>query len=394
MKKRQPICLCLITLLLSTMMINVFSVSSLSLKEKSISSAKTDIDCKTLEKRIDSEKEIYTIPTTDGSQIMLTNYEGSRTPSVLLIHGMGGNHLMLDYDQNHSLAQYLADAGWDVWLLDLRTHDGDGDYFCDPASDREYINRYWDFDNTLLKIDVVTAVDFIKNQTHEKQIVLGGHSYGGYLAYAYAMLIGEENLSGIITTGAAPFAMPEDVYINFTSPHPLLYLARFGFFVGQRAFVNPVGFPCSFSLPKCYLNMYLKNYAPNKLVFYNYTTPRYVQLGLIHCGDNEPAGVMVDMFMGGHPTQYNGHWVDPQTLYDYSAHLKDITVPILFIAGEEDPQDPADDIYKAYTIVSSTEKTFYSFPKHSHLDLLLGDDVDELIFPKITGWLKKRENKR
>lgn len=33
-------------------------------------------------------------------------------------------------------------------------------------------------------------------------------------------------------------------------------------------------------------------------------------------GDDEPAGVWVDMYFGKDPRFYDGHWVDPQTLYD------------------------------------------------------------------------------
>ena len=59
------------------------------------------------------------------------------------------------------------------------------------------------------------------------------------------------------------------------------------------------------------------------------------------------------------------------------------------IAGENDTQDPAKRIYCAYENVSSEIKEFYSFTNHSHLDLLLGDYSNELIFPKITAFMDK-----
>ena len=133
-----------------------------------------------------SEKEQFFVPTPDGYKITLTRYKGVNTTPIILIHGMGCNHLIYDWDKDHSLARYLTERGWDVWLLDLRTHDCDGDFRFALGSDREYIDRYWDFDNTLLKIDVVTAVDFVKNETNDQKLFLSGHSYGGYLVYAYA----------------------------------------------------------------------------------------------------------------------------------------------------------------------------------------------------------------
>jgi pimeloyl-ACP methyl ester carboxylesterase len=95
------------------------------------------------------------------------------------------------------------------------------------------------------------------------------------------------------------------------------------------------------------------------------------------------------MFFGKDPEKYNGDWVDPQTLYNYSDNLYKITVPILFIAGDEDPQDPADGIYSAFENVSSVDKEFYSFPEHSHMDLIMGDDASSLVFPKIDAFMKK-----
>ena len=300
---------------------NIFSIKGESLKNESYM-------FNSVQNRHQYNIEIYKVKTEDRSLVTLARYVGNKRPSIMLIHGMGCNHKIFDWDENHSLARYLARDGWDVWLLDLRTHDGDGDYFFVPGS-----------------------------------------------------------LSGIITTGASPYAMPEDVYKNFTSPYPLISLSIYGFFIGKKAIVNPIGMPWSHT-SKFRCDNYYKNWTPiaNAIFYYN-TTAEYIQKNIIYTGDDEPAGVCVDMFFGKHPTWYRGHWVDPQTLYDYTTNLNKITVPILFISGDNDLQDPCIDIYRGYENVSSTDKAFYSFPHHSHLDLLLGDDASDLIFPHITTWL-------
>jgi len=323
-------------------------------------------------------KQEFIVPTPDGQQITLTRYVGEKTIPIMLVHGMGINHIMYDYDENHSLSRFLNDEGWDVWMLDLRTCDGDGDLLFTKGSDIEYINRYWDFDNTLLKIDVATAIDFIKKVTLQDKIFFSGHSYGGYLAYAYAMLIGEENLSGIITTGACPYANP----IDFQATR--LKMFQYGFYFGKKAFVNPLGKP-SFYVKKIFMDLYNKTWKPtaNEIFYYN-TTPEYIQRNIVYHFDRQPAGVYVDMMFGKDPRKYEWKWVDPQTLYSYSDNLDKITVPILFIAGDNDTQDPSQGIYSAYGNVSSNIKEFYSFPDHSHMDLLLGDNASTLIFPEIT----------
>lgn len=328
--------------------------------------------------------ETYHVDTKDHSSITFTRYVGSKVPPIIFIHGMGCNHLIYDYDENHSLARYLNRAGWDVWLLDLRTHDGDGDYFFGPNSGHEYINRYWDFDNTLLKIDVVTAVDFIKKTTGVTKLVLSGHSYGGYLAYAYAEIIGQENLSGIITTGACPYANPPGVQ---PSPHNM---SKFGYWCGDKAYVDPHGKPWTYA-PRLYSILAYLRWKPHAdELFYWNTTPEYIQRGLDFHGDSEPAGVYVDMMFGKDPFVYHGWWLDPQTRYNYSKNLSKITVPILFIAGDNDTQDPSNgtfSIHAAYENVSSQMKNFTNFSRCSHLDLLLGDSAGTTVFRTIADWL-------
>jgi len=93
------------------------------------------------------------------------------------------------------------------------------------------------------------------------------------------------------------------------------------------------------------------------------------------------------MVFGKDPILYSGHWVDPQTLHDYTANLNKITVPFLAIAGDQDTDDPMDDVLRTYENVSSINKKFLHFPEHGHLDLLLGDNSSNLIFPEITNWL-------
>lgn len=332
----------------------------------------------------DYTKEIYEVQTIDGATITLTRYVGSKRPSIMLVHGMSVNHKIFDWDDNHSLARSLNNDSWDVWMLDLRTHDGDGDLLFGKLigrdSDREYINRYWDFDRTLLKKDVVAAIEFIKEKSGNNTIFFMGHSYGGYLAYAYAELIGEENLSGIITTGASAMG----IKYSYSDR------SKYGFRIGKRAFVKPLGKRIVHSLNP-YIPDFLFKILVKKMnfsgIFYDNTTPSYIKQEFRYVRDDEPAGVVVDMVFGKDPILYSGHWLDPQTLYDYTANLNRITVPFLAIAGDQDTDDPMDDVLRTYENVSSINKKFLHFPEHGHLDLLLGDNCSTIIFPEITNWL-------
>ena len=194
-------------------------------------------------------------------------------------------------------------------------------------------------------------------------------------------MIGEENLSGIIATGASPYANTIDYQPKRTE------MIKYGFYLGNKAFVNPIGRSYThFSKIFFVINKIFWKPTANALFYYD-TTPGYIQKNIGFKCDSEAAGVYVDMYFGKDPYKYGSHWVDPQTLYDYSENLNKITAPILFIAGENDTQDPSIDIYRAYQNVSSINKEFYSFPKHSHMDLLLGENSSKLIFPKIDTFM-------
>jgi len=326
------------------------------------------------------EREVYVVPTDDGSSITLIRYVGNKRPSLMLVPGICGNHYFFDWDNNHSLARFLAANDWDVWMLDARTHDGDGDFFFGSLrglqSNREWINRYWDLDNTYLKKDVVTAAEFIKKTSHNEKFFFIGHSLGGYLAYAYAELIRQDDLAGIITLGSS--AKANNYTISWKLDH------SFGFRIGQRAYVRPFGYPFVHN-PKPSIDKNKDKPIPGQ--YYANITSLSVRENISYHRDDEAAGLWVDMNFGRDPRYYSGHWVDPQTLYDYTAHLSKIKVPFLAIAGDEDTSDPKADIFATYQNVSSEIKKFVNISGYAHMDLILGDTADFKVFPEITTWL-------
>ncbi len=327
-----------------------------------------------------NEKENYTVPTDDGSSITLIRYVGSKRPSLMLVPGICSNHYCFDLDDNHSLAKFLNARDWDVWMLDARTHDGDGDFYFGSLrgleSDRERINRYWDLDNTYLKKDVVTAAEFIKQASQNGKFFIIGHSLGGYLAYAYAELVRQDDLAGIITLGSSAKANP------FVNPWYLDHF--FGFRIGKRAYVRPFGLPYVHST-KSAIDKTKNLPVPGQ--YYENTTSMAVRENISYRHDDEAAGLWVDMMLGRDPRYYSGHWVDPQTLYDYTAHLSKITVPFLVIAGDEDTSDPKADIFATYQNVSSEIKRYVNISGYAHMDLILGDTANIRVFPEITDWL-------
>ena len=199
---------------------------------------------------------------------------------------------------------------------------------------------------------------------------------GGYLAYAYAELVRQDDLAGIITLGSSAKAN------NYTNPWALDH--SFGFRIGKRAYVRPFGYPFVHN-PKPSIDKNKDQPLPGQ--YYANVTSLSVRENISYHRDDEAAGLWVDMNFGRDPRYYSGHWVDPQTLFDYTDHLSTIIVPFLAIAGDEDMSDPKADIFATYQNVSSEIKKFVNISGYAHMDLILGDTANIKVFPEITTWL-------
>lgn len=319
------------------------------------------------------EKSCFLVSTPDGCFVTLYRYMNNGLP-ILMIPGMFENHVVFDYSfsEKRSLAKYLAKEGYDVWILDLRTHDGDGD---PGGRNRENICRYWDFDNTYLKQDVVTAVSFIKNVTSYDKLLLLGHSMGGYLAYAYAEQIRQDDLAGIVTIGSCGVGYRMD---------PTMKLLRtcFGKQEGEKVVVSKHA-PSTLDLN----NKPLLRVGTRKECFFDSVTKRRVQRMYVKSLDDEPAGVVVDMLYGFDGELWSNHWADPQTGYDYTKKLSTIRVPVLMIAGSKDESDPPGKVMETFELVGTPVKEFHVIKNYGHVDLLLGNRVSVDVFPVIKGWL-------
>ena len=113
---------------------------------------------------------------------------GSGEP-VLLAHGLGLNHHSLQYDQEHSLAWRLQEAGFSVFLLSHR-----GDHGAMPPSEAQA----WDFDNIATQ-DAPAAIDAILARTGFMKLHWVGHGLGGQLLYGYLANEGAENIASAST---------------------------------------------------------------------------------------------------------------------------------------------------------------------------------------------------
>lgn len=107
----------------------------------------------------------------------LYRYPGSASPRrvILLCHGLMANHLSFDLGKDlGGLAPYLRDAGWDVWVLELR---GRLATRPTPFSPERY---NWTISDYIFG-DAVAALDLARKQTGARNLIWLGHSMGGLI---------------------------------------------------------------------------------------------------------------------------------------------------------------------------------------------------------------------
>ena len=107
---------------------------------------------------------VHSAVTEDGITVALTRYAADVTgpAPVVLTHGTFSNGGLCG-----RLAAYLAQDGFDCWVLELRGH---------GASQRDGYRP--DFEAFGL-YDVPAAIDAVRRQTGRPQVFLVGHSAGG-----------------------------------------------------------------------------------------------------------------------------------------------------------------------------------------------------------------------
>uniref|UniRef100_A0AC35FKP5 Partial AB-hydrolase lipase domain-containing protein n=1 Tax=Panagrolaimus sp. PS1159 TaxID=55785 RepID=A0AC35FKP5_9BILA len=127
--------------------------------------------------------ETYNVITTDGYVLVLhripfgkKGYNPGSKPVVFLQHGLLCTSSVWVMNLPHqSLGFMLADAGYDVWLGNMRGNT----YSRRHANQRIRAQEYWKFSwSDMAKYDLPAMIDGVLNITGERQLYYIGHSQG------------------------------------------------------------------------------------------------------------------------------------------------------------------------------------------------------------------------
>ncbi len=265
---------------------------------------------------------------SDGLQIFTQSWLPETTPSaiVILVHGYG------EHSGRYShVAEMLVHAGYGVHTLDHRGHgksEGLRAYYAsidEPVRDLEQYYRH------------------IQQQHPSQKIFMIGHSMGSLIALKFA-LRNKEKLAGLVISGSA---------VNSTDTVP-------GF---QRSLLNV-----------------LRSVAPR--------FPLVPSLS----ADALSTDPQTVRDYDADPLNYRGAWrigLAAELLKvseELQSRVKELTLPLLVIHGEDDEITPIAGARTVYNVSSSADKTMKTYPGMRHE--IFNERERETVFADLRDWLQ------
>jgi predicted alpha/beta hydrolase len=313
--------------------------------------------------------ELHFAPTPDGWRLALHRHRArDRSPAlpVLLCGGFSCNRYFIDYDEHYSLARFLARAGFDAWVLELR-----GRGLSHPTKACRHPGR-WTFDD-LATVDVPAAVEHVVRETRQ-EVAWIGHSMGGMVLYAYL--------------GTRPRA-PVRAGVTIASP------VRFP---GSSGLLHRIG--------EAMLNIPLGDVVRQRLVlgalWWVLSPTSGIEVGMNAANvDRAEVGRALRLSISNVSRfklqqlsrwSLEGKFASVDGRVDYLDALAGVATPLLVVAGSGDRlATPAAVRTALDRLPSATYQEFGRAHGHvvdyGHVDLILGRAAPTEVFPVVAEWL-------
>lgn len=295
---------------------------------------------------------------------------------VILSHGFLVNSRFLNFDSDHSLAEYLAQEGFDVWNLSLR---GTGRSL-NPLSGGP---KSWTLDD-MIGEDLSTVIRYVRKESGSSKVSWVGYEMGGLLMYGYLEKKGRSGLASFVTIGApAIFNRPEQEPMKMLLKLEEYPTLKKVFLYLDGPFLGRLLLPLLPELEKLFYNP--ENIDPKikeKLL--------ETALSPINPGVLDHLLQMIRV----------GEFVSAKGDFNYRKKLAKVRIPVLLIGGEKDYLAPPKALRTTHRGLGSKDRTLRIFGsrskdpiKYGHFDLILGKKAREEVFPVIGKWLKRRDRR-
>ncbi len=287
---------------------------------------------------------------------------GGAGEPVVLAHGLGWNHHILDYRADLSLARTLSVQGFTVYLLEHR-----GDRSALPPAEGE---RPFDFDDIATR-DLPAALETIRDQTGFPRCHWVGHGFGGQLLYAWLAHARGEDVASAVTL-CAPVR-----FRRATSTPLALEALRFLMPAGLRL---PTRAVAALLAPTATEGRSLLDQLGA------HSVPGEVLRGLMLHGAEDLHLGLVRQFLRW---QLSGALTDRTGRLDYVEALHGLATPLLAIATRGDPHCTVDQVRPVTDALGAGATLAELDSSWGHLDPVLSQRAAREVFPSVVAWLDR-----
>lgn len=332
---------------------------------------------------------------------------GVSKKTILLQHGLFASSA--DWILNgpeKGLAYVLSNAGYDVWMTNIRANKYSREHTTLKTNSKSYWNFSW---HDVALYDIPNVIDYIlKVKGSDTKITYIGHSMGTTILFAMLTLRPEYN--DILSAGfaLAPVVFMSDLKSPITSFASITSnVAQMEMLYGSYEFVpkdsslGRITKSChdehvDFALCKNAL-FYICGY--NEKQFNKAILPVF----LSHLGTGTSWKTAVhftqEIVSGGNFQQFDYGAYNNLKIYGSESppeyDLSKITLPITLFWSQNDLLSSEKDVKKLYEVLpSSTESYLVPDPGFNHLDYLWAIDAPRLLNNKILDFLKKIYDER
>lgn len=295
------------------------------------------------------EIQDYFLDNNEGGKTWLGRISNPDRQTVLLIHGAIENSKIFYSDNGKGLAPYLAENGYDVFVVDLR---GKGKSFPSANSGKVKGGQFEIIMSDLP--EVINKINELKGSG--SNIHLMAHSWGGVLISSWFARFGMKNPN---IKSITFFACKRKIYVQ--NPRRWLMVDFAWTFVGGMA-------------------ARIKGYLP----------ARKLKIG----ADDEPA----NFFFECNKWVYSNNWIDSRDKFDYKNAFKSLQFPpVLSLTGSADHslgnkicvKKMLDEIGPVNLTNLVLSKSNGNKNNYGHVDILTHRDAPIDHFPIVLNWLNQ-----
>jgi len=381
-------------------------------------------------------KSSFETQTADGWTIALRRYQNSLGTQfcepVILSSGFLENGNVFDLFPGHSLAEYLALKGYEVWTYDIR---GTGE-----SEKSDVFDLFgWDYSiDHFVFFDTPAAVQCVMSESGCDQVLWVGHSLGSLMLYGFLETNDPTKVKAAVSIcGVGTFSADQEVIEDFAST-----FLNFGLLLGP---ILPPNMPIALrylldellgdELALWAAVSYLLSSEAGSL-FWNpeNMNPNLVYLILQNVFSDTSSNVLSQYFSwtvtldcAAHGVTYSPQAalpgeatvnpfegaVDPPITenidgsvtvgegYSFTGNLWRIETPLLVLSGEVDRMVPPANAVAVFEAISSPDKSYGNCSvaeghsiDYGHMDTVVGLHAEDEVFPLVEEWLRERATRR